>query len=172
MRHRQIVGAEEGGWLQVQGHQRQAEGFVGGPRTERQTVRHEERGVARGLLSQHADDLRRMAPRRAADHAESAAGMPDVRVAEDLVVVLDRAERDDRQADPFEERREIGVGDDRDVVAATPQRERDADMGMHVAGAPDRDHDDAHRCVDRTAPRSAAGHRWVTSANARRSSIR
>ena len=120
---------------------------MGGPRTECQTVRHEERGVARGLLSQHAHDLRRMAPRRAADHAESAAGMPDVRVAENLVVVLDRAERDDRQADPFEERREIGVGDDRDVVAATPQRERDADMGMHVAGAPDRGHDDAHRCV-------------------------
>ena len=58
--------------------------------------------------------------------------------------MLDRAERDKPQSDPFDERREVGTRDHGDVVAARLERQPDADVRVHIARATDGDENDLH----------------------------
>ena len=124
---------------------RRAQGLLRGARPERQGVRHQERGTAGRLLPQHAGDLRHVGPNRLPDHPERAVGAPEIGMFQGPAVVVHRADRDQRQADPRQERLEVRAREHGHVVAAALKRQSDADMRVHVTGAPDRDHENAHR---------------------------
>ena len=114
--------ADHGSPLKVQRDERDTQRLMGHACGERQPWGNEKEISGSVLLLHESVELWHTDPEPASDDAETLDRMPQVWMLCHGIELVGRGPRDESQADIPDEWLEMGVGDDRHIVATVPER--------------------------------------------------
>ena len=152
--HRRVIGGLKDRRRQMHAGQRNAEFVLCDASAQRQARCGDDDAAAAIKVGGDIEHRPEVSRGPLEDRFGAAKRMPEVAIGGELAIFLGRAELDELQAGVVDQRLEIPIGRDGDLMAALAQANADADKRMDIAMRAESEEKDVHGCGYREAVQS------------------